>query len=433
MIKKTIILTSIMTGVVGSVIFSSHKLVGSFFIGVGALCAAYTYLSAEAQQRENENLFDSQAQLLFGAGLGNPYTKMAMDKLFQGNASRNCLRYFDKALKVNPNDADALAIYVQLESLMLALLRDAGLQNRSVYQLRFKKTEELIERGIQTKKHLSQFYVARGILLDLRGHHKLARGWFLRSGKLRSDPYWRLLLSTSYEMERDCLSALEEVEKAIEEGAIGSIAALSYGRALLGIGEYSKALSQFRIVMRERGYSYRLLLLVKETYYFNRQPIKTANYELLTAFYVLPMNPRRAVLEIGHAIVHYCLPSFLWLIRSWSILAQWLPLPLRPKIAKRYQPEPEATLAIMLVEKNRFLAAKKMFSLAVQKSANIITLLNYCTAAMLTSDWEEAESACESVLKLDSSNPLAMKCMEGIKNRQAPSGPVQINGIPQIR
>jgi tetratricopeptide (TPR) repeat protein len=320
MIKKIIILASILIGVVGGVIFSSHKLVGSVFMGIGAFCAAYTYLSAEAQQRENENLFDAQAQLLFGAGLGNPYTKTAMNLLFKGKASRNCLPHLERALKVSPNDPDALVVYVQIESLILALLKDAGLQNRSVYQLRFKKTEVLIERGIQTKKHLSQFYVARGILLDLRGQHKLARGWFLRSGKLRSDPYWRLLLSTSYEMERDCSSALEEVEKAIEEGAIGSAAALSYGRALLGIGEYSKALSQFRIVRRERGYSYQLLLLVKETYYFNRQPIKAANYELLTAFYVLPMNPRRAVLEIRHAIVHYCLPSFLWLIRSLSAL-----------------------------------------------------------------------------------------------------------------
>jgi hypothetical protein len=86
----------------------------------------------------------------------------------------------------------------------------------------------------------------------------------------------------------------------------------------------------------------------------------------------------------------------------------------------------------MLVEKNRFLAAKKMFALAVQKSANIVTLLNYCTAAMHTSDWEEAESACLAALELDSHNPLAIRCMEGIRNKQRPSGNVRIHGIPKI-
>jgi tetratricopeptide (TPR) repeat protein len=418
-LKFVAVLLGLVLSAVGGVIVGNHPSLGGLLIALGIIGAAYSYLSSARQQSENEKYFDASARILFGAGIGNPYTQMVEDEFKRSGTYKDVLPRLDKAFDVNPNDSDALAWYVRFASLQISFSHLLGRQDTRPDRDELRKVASRIEQGIKTGRNLTVFYSAKGILLDVAGEHSQARSWYVRAGGLRSDPYWRLLVCTSYGMEGEYVNGLKEIEKAIEEGASGYLADYYHGRALASVGEYDAALAKYELARAERGLFYQLTVSIQEAYYYKWKVIASANFEMLSAWYVFSRDWRRSLNHLTHSTVHYFVPSFIWILKMTSRIARRLPALRRSKAATLYSPgQPHSTLGLKLAEQRRYIAAKKMFAIAAAKSEDASSLLNLCTAAMLTNDWEEAEEACSTALEREPNNELAKSYMEAIEHRK---------------
>jgi ABC-type Mn2+/Zn2+ transport system permease subunit len=110
-IKRAAVIASVVLGAAGGLIFADHPYWGSVLIVAGVAGAVYMYLSSERTQAENEDFFDATAKLMFGSGAGNPYTERIKQRTTKPGHSQNIFADLDKALSIDPNDADALSLY----------------------------------------------------------------------------------------------------------------------------------------------------------------------------------------------------------------------------------------------------------------------------------------------------------------------------------
>lgn len=190
-------LLSIVAAAVGGVIFDSHRILGPLLVVIGIVGALYMYLSSEASQGKNEEFFDTTAQMLSVAGLGNPYTKQISVRLSKGGGYKDILSDLDKAMEIDPNDMDALALYVPVSALELSFERHIADERWKPDEKRLSALLARADTGILGGKHLSQLYAGKGMLLDIAGDHSQARTLFRESGRGRSDPYWRPAMTIS--------------------------------------------------------------------------------------------------------------------------------------------------------------------------------------------------------------------------------------------
>jgi hypothetical protein len=117
------VLLSIVAAAVGGVIIDPHRILGLLLVVLGIAGAMYMYLSSEASQGKNEEFFETTATMLSLAGLGNPYTEQIRIRLSKGGRYKDIVSDLDKALEIDPNDMDALALYVTVSALELSLER----------------------------------------------------------------------------------------------------------------------------------------------------------------------------------------------------------------------------------------------------------------------------------------------------------------------
>jgi tetratricopeptide (TPR) repeat protein len=310
------------------------------------------------------------------------------------NAPTRFLTQLDKALEIAPNDADALAPYAMIAALDLSLRHSIAPNDPLAASTSYRKTMAITERGISTGKHLSEFYSAKGVLLDVVSRHHEARSWYGEAAKQRSDPYWRLLSSASYGIEKDYLNALDQVERAIEEGAKGSSVDFYYGRCLAAIGENDRALALFQNVRQRRGYFYQLIISMQDSYWFSWHPIKSSYYELLSALYIVRRSKHKALRHIVSAARKFVIPIMTRTSSIIEAIAKKLPLLSRTKMANLCDPgNPHVSLGLSLMRTENVQAAKKMFAIAVRRSPRFNSWMNYCSASIMTGDWDEAQRA----------------------------------------
>ncbi len=313
--KNIAIIASIVSGVAGRLLFSTNKVIGTALIVAGLVGAIWTYFSSQKRRVYDDELFDEIAKLLATNGVGNPYTKIIERRLSKVGTHKNVFAPLDKALEINPNDSDALALYVLIAASHISLQRLIVPENDPAYKKATDKLKRMIEHGIKLGKRLAEFYQAKGVLSDVMGKHKEARSCFLKAAQLQPGPFWRLLTCTSYGMEGDHLGALSEVEKAIAEGAKGYLVDYYHGRCLACIGEFETAISKFQDARRARGLFYQLTVSMQEAYYYLWHPIKSSYWELLSAVYVFRGSKRKALLHVGMAASHCLLPMLIPLSR----------------------------------------------------------------------------------------------------------------------
>jgi hypothetical protein len=110
-IKRAAVIASVLLGAAGGLIFADHPYWGSVLLLAGVVGAVYTYLSSERTQAENEDFFDATAKLMFGSGAGNPYTERITQRTTRPGHYQDIFADLDKALSIDPNDADALSLY----------------------------------------------------------------------------------------------------------------------------------------------------------------------------------------------------------------------------------------------------------------------------------------------------------------------------------
>lgn len=265
--RRAAVLLSIVAAAVGGVIIERHRRLGALLLLLGILGAMYIYLSSEASQGKNEEFFETTATMLSLAGLGNPYTKQIRSRLSKGGRYKDIVSDLEKALEIDPDDMDALALYVPVCALELCPERHIAGEGWKPDEKRLSTLLSRSDKGILSGKHLPEMYAGKGMLLDIKGHHSQARAVFRESGRGRLDPYWRLAVSTSFGMEKNYAAALSELETAIVEGAKGPSVDFQYARALSSMGQYKKAIELFNRVRTERG-----------NYFFILEELKTAHW-----------------------------------------------------------------------------------------------------------------------------------------------------------
>ena len=396
--KRTIInalvIVCVVASAIGGVIYDSHRRMAIALIVAGIGGAAYAYISSDKKQTQTDLLENITARLLFGAGFENPYSKLAESMLAKGGTHKEILAYLEQAFTVVPNDAYALAYYSIIAALYLCSRGIVGHRDARPDSPWFRKTASVIERGIATGKRLSDFYASRGMLLDVAGQHHEARRWFDKAGRLRSDPYWRLLKCVSYGMEQDYPHALNEVERAIKEGAVGPPVDFYHGRSLEAMGEYAKALALFQRVKDKRGYNYELVVSIRDTHWYAWRPFKAVWFEILSAKYAFNRSKRKALSHVYTAFMMSRAPVLIAFVSILERIAQRIPGLRQSKMANLQDPgNPHVSLGMSLQRTGNFEAARKMFAVAAQRSPRFNSWMNFCSAAILTGHWNEAERA----------------------------------------
>jgi len=399
-VKRSIVVASIVAAVVGGLIFADHPIVGLILVVFGVAGAIFMYLASEKSQDHNDEVFDTTARLMFGAGAGNLYTKLILKRVSKVGKHDNVIEDLEKALDLDPNDAEALALYAMVAVLHLSFRHLISGGKAPSIREECQKLDVMIERGIATGLCLEQFYSAKGMMLDIVGAHSTARVYFRQAGQLRSDPYWRLMTSTSYGMEGNYLRALDEMELVMSSGGRDSTAVFYYGRSLSYVGEYAQAIANFKSVVRVRGYFYQLALNMCDAEYFSWHPIRSAYYETIAACCVVRRNWRKALEHIRSAFRHVYWQPIIFASKPFNLATAWISKTFGVSIKRtRHPDEPYFTLGNSLANMRRFLAAQKMFAYAATTSTEESTWLNLCTASIRCEDWPEAERACLHVLQ----------------------------------
>lgn len=423
--KRIVVALSFIAGAAGGVIIAFDPALGGLLLVAGVLGTVYSYWSSERHQDESDLMQDTLAELFVASGSANPYTELVNRKLKRGGV-QYVIPDLERALKLDPHDADALAMYVKFGVLHLWLRIVSDVRSRPPFADP-DRLQQLIQRGFDTGKHPAEFFCAKGGLLDALNRCAEARECFRRGHELDPKPYWRLFSCTSYGIEGKYDEALAEIELGISEGAVGPLTDFYYGRCLASVGEFSRAITLFKKIKRFRGLSYQLAVAMQEAYYFSWRPFLSAYFEMRAALLVVRINFRKAARHLAMASWHCVSPM---LVRSAQVIARFskmTSLLRESRLAKICElDEPYFSLGNSLVAKGRYAAAKKLYALAAENAPLYRNSLNLCSAAMLTGDWELAESACLQALLISPGNALATEYLDVIQCKDfSPSRMVQ--------
>ncbi len=236
---------------VGGAITTDYRLVGLSLAILGASLGVWQYLANAARSLHQDALNDAIGTLFAKQGVGNPYIEAMNAGLRKNGVVRNVRKYCCDALRIEPNNIQALEMLVVCDALGLSF--EAALPGSRIRPDAIVRLRECAERGRALAPSSHLFLDALGVLHDVVGNHRKARACFLESAELRDDPYWRLLLSTTLGMSGAHEESLEQVIQARREGGAGWLLDLYEARALCSLGRYHRALARTRNAMRARG------------------------------------------------------------------------------------------------------------------------------------------------------------------------------------
>jgi len=239
-----------------------------------------------------------------------------------------------------------------------------------------------------------------GGIYDLEGDHEHARTEFRKSGKLRSDPFWHLLMATSWGMSDKHEEGLAEVRRAIEKGAEYGAVDFYYGRALHRVGDYEQATIELNKALRSRKGHVQVMRELVDVYYAQGQFGEAAKYAALCGIVLLRWFPIPSLRHFGQAIHGILLHLILGLSkRIW-------PISRRIHILKKLHiricspAQPESTLGEMLIKRGHYKFAEKHLQKACEvlpDSARVLTNLSGCLA--FQGKRVEAIEKCEMAIR----------------------------------
>jgi len=327
--KRTLSKVGLMLlGLCGTFLVPLSPILGVILVIVGFGGTTWAFLATEAQTKEFEARLDDQALLLTGSGAGNAYTQAIKRRLRQGNYSwREFLADSERALALNQDDVEALVFFALHISLRLSLdvLLGASL-NRQPHASLFEQALARAERARRLAPEDTTAIEALGILNDVAGKHEVARALFEQSGRLRGDPYWRLLVATSFAMETRYAEGLEVIEGARADGAHGWLVDFYHGRALNSCGRYSIALDYLRRASAARGPRPELLRELGEAYYYTGRVFRASLFRLWLSVLLLRLNTRRALRVLVRPLLQIPLLVVSLASRAVWIITRWIPL-----------------------------------------------------------------------------------------------------------
>ena len=220
-------------GVIG--LFSPFSKVLSIFSAVlGTIISLYSLSKSNEKEIQDKYCNQAIAQEVYDRCGKNIYSEAIKRELYNEGSIKNTMSMLDDALSMNPNDKDAIVILGIFRALKLSFQQAHGMTNHKGFLKNLSFTKKLIERGLDIHPNDSILHDVKGILLDIESKHEEAREEFTLSGKLGDNPYWHIHMATSWQMSGEYVNALEEVKKAISEGAEN--VDFYYGSALQSMG-----------------------------------------------------------------------------------------------------------------------------------------------------------------------------------------------------
>lgn len=296
------IILSVLVGV-GSFLSGIYPTLGIIFSIFGILFGIWQLLSSEIRNRETNRYFEAQACLMADAGIGNLYLQVAKKEFRKSGTFKNIRKYLDKALQIDPNDVEALLVTANI--IIKELSFNQWVQKlKNISDSSWAYAFGLVNRGIRNYPSEHKFLDLLGVLYDIAGKYSLARKCFVKSSKMRQDPYWRLLLSTSYGMSEDYDRSLKEMQKAIDEGAKGWVVEYYYGRALKACGYYREALTHLNNALSMAGHDPRILLDRQNCLHMLGHLVLSAVEEFRVSFIIAMLNPSLSARLLAHSITH---------------------------------------------------------------------------------------------------------------------------------
>jgi Flp pilus assembly protein TadD len=255
-----------------------------------------------------------------------------------------------------------LHILPHIFSLQLSFLQWIGRKFSSrEFNKSFIFTKTLAQKGRLLDPNNHVFLDVLGILFDIEGKHEKARKQFEKSGRLRSDPYWRLLMATSWHMSGEPDKSLHELQLSENEGAKGRFFDFYYGRALNSVGNSTRAINYLKSAYDKRGNRPELLRELSLSYHYNGEFFSSAKYAFLLAMNIMFTSLRFMMQNLSTATIRVVLGLTCPISKvCWKIIKH---IPLVRYLQLKYFPpdEPELTLGLTLIEKGNYEAAEQNF------------------------------------------------------------------------
>ena len=405
---KFLISLCLILGGLGSLLFGFYPIFASLLIIIGILGSLFSYLSSESRNQQLDSIIEIQATLLARHGLGNTYTEIFKKELFKTGSVKKGRDLLIKALEVNPNDIDALELLAMSLALNLSFFQWIGKNKDSVkLQRDLSYAKSLAHKGLSIDPKRYGFLDILGILYDFDGNHAEARKQFIKSSKLRDDPYGHLFMATSWHQSNEHKKALSELQIAEKEGAEGWLFESYYGRAYNSVGDYEKALIFLLPAYKKRGNKPELVSALAESYYLGGRFLKASKYEFILGSYLLLIYPRKGVFRLSESLLHMVMAFVCFVSKKCWTVEKYIPgLRLFPK--RICSPdEPEFTLGNMLLKKGNYEGAERNFRIAceiIPEKAESHANLALCLAIQgLT---KEALFECDKSIELNPQNEL---------------------------
>jgi tetratricopeptide (TPR) repeat protein len=347
-------------GALGGIIAGVPLPINIVFIIIGIFGSLYSLSRSNAKEKEIDDILEVQATLLSNAGLGNIYVKAFEAELRKTGSCKKASKILTKALEINPNDKDAMLYLSTVNALNLSFQQWVGDKKSARYEQIFSNTKMLAEKGIGLFPKEHRFHDVLGIILDIEGKHDEARKEFLRSSKFRTDPYWRKLLSTSWLMSEKSDKAVNEIEKAINEGADPKIIDLYYGRALCANGDYKKGERYLLSALKSRGWRPELLSHLEVCYSMQAKLFRSLKYGALKGFVILITGRLRGFFLLVKSLLALHIPLFCALSKAiWPIFRKaprfWRFMFFLPR-----PEQPEFSISTELIRRGHYNAAENL-------------------------------------------------------------------------
>jgi tetratricopeptide (TPR) repeat protein len=392
----------VLLGGVGSIISGFYTILGGILTLIGVIVSIYSLVSSELTIKGMRNLLETQAMMMARSGVGNIYLELINREIERKGFCDTTIDFLFKALELDPNNIDAI------EKLSLGLTVQISFQTwvdgrkNIIGHDVIRQIRELAKRGWKIDPNRPSFYMVLGVLRDLEGKHLKARYWFKKSAKFRNDPYWRLAMSTSWGMSGDYVKALEEIETAIKEGAKRWTVDFYYGRTLVSLGQYGKAIFYLKKAYSQNSYQPEILQFFQTAYYMQGFFIKAALLNLRLVILLFFLSPRKCfrhlveVIKLCFLALIFRISKLIWIVfKKLSLLAMIQVKILPPD-------EPEKTLATMMFEQGHFEPAADFYKRAlVIYPENIRNLNNLAACLVKLGKSKEAIKVLDRALLID--------------------------------
>lgn len=424
---KRLALIGIIASGIGGIVSGSYPVIGVWLGVLGLVGTAYDHFANERKNQFVEQFLEAQNQLLARSGIGSPYTKIVKSKLIERGFFKHAIPYLRKALETNPYDVEALELYVYVMSVEFSFREWVKHGTYNPKDKDWLYIYKIAQRGSKKYPENHMFLDAMGILLDVANQHKEARKLFRRSSQLRTDPYWHILIATSYGLSGRPDLALTEIESAIKKGAHGWQIEYIHAASLRSLGHYDNALLHINAAIKGGGKLPLLLKLKEECLFAEGKLIASGCSKVQLAWSLLLLNTKRSFFLLLGAVGHALIMVLIFISKkSWHIT---LHIPVVRKYQKKHLSplEPELTVADQMVRKGHFEQGAKLYNRCrAICHDDISVLMNLALCYAHTGNKEKAIEVIDDALKIDPRNETLLW------NREQYSSGVELKGIIQI-